>query len=120
MNWPIRLSSSGVQDSNVTRLAKRDIRPSLEAKEAVDLAVVPGDDHDQPVAVVLHSRRQRVHRLTAAGVTAGQAGLDEGVRLVGEQHTAMAESINLSPGRGTLVSRARENEMVQIGYLPPV
>ncbi|MBF6242260.1 type VII secretion protein EccCa [Nocardia elegans] len=39
---------------------------------------------------------------------------DEG-KLLGD-----VRSGKLAPGRGTLVSRARENEMVQVSYLPPV
>ncbi|MBO0855478.1 MAG: type VII secretion protein EccCb, partial [Nocardia sp.] len=39
---------------------------------------------------------------------------DEG-KLLGD-----VRSSKLSPGRGTLVSRARDNEMVQVSYLPPV
>ncbi|MCC3315845.1 type VII secretion protein EccCa [Nocardia africana] len=39
---------------------------------------------------------------------------DEG-KLLGDVRSA-----KLAPGRGTLVSRARENEMVQVSYLPPV
>jgi S-DNA-T family DNA segregation ATPase FtsK/SpoIIIE len=39
---------------------------------------------------------------------------DEGV-LLGD-----VRSTKLPPGRGTLVSRVREQEMVQVGYLPPL
>ncbi|NKY50404.1 type VII secretion protein EccCa [Nocardia vermiculata] len=39
---------------------------------------------------------------------------DEG-KLIGD-----VRSTKLSPGRGTLVSRSRDNEMVQVSYLPPV
>ena len=59
----------------------------VEPEELVHPVLVAGEDHDQPVALVLHHLQQDLDRLDA--VVALVLGTVQVVRLVDEQHAAV-------------------------------
>ena len=61
-------------------------QPLIRGQEPINLRVIAGDDHHQPIPIILHPRQQRIHRLAAERIPTRQTGLNQRIRLIDEQH----------------------------------
>src|SRR5829696_3877229 len=75
------------------------LQTGIRLQETAHQRGVAGDDHDEPVAVVLHPLQQRLHRL---GPEVARLAAGECVRLVDEEH-----AVERSPDRAVGLDRSR-------------
>ena len=118
------------QRHHLVRGVARELQPGGEpggqagvgGQEGLHLLLVPGQDDDEVVAVVLGPLEQRLHRLLAEPVGLPVALVDQAVRLVDEQHPAergVDELVGLDRGGAeVLADQVGPVRLDHLGRLP--